>query len=156
MNMTNLAPMFTSDKDCWETPQTLFDQLNAEFGFTLDAAASDTNHKCERYFTKKDDGLRQDWQGETVFCNPPYGNKETGMWTEKCYREAQKPGTTVVLLIPARTDRVSFHEYILDKAEIRFIKGRLKFEIDGKPIRDDKGRPVGAPFPSMIVIWKKE
>lgn len=72
--------------------------------------------------------------GETVFCNPPYGSKETGLWTEKCYREGQKPGTTVVLLIPARTDRASFHDYVLGKAEIRFLRGRLKFELDGKPM----------------------
>ena len=85
--------------------------------------------------------------GETVFCNPPYGSKETGLWTEKCYREGQKPGTTVVLLIPARTDRASFHDYILGKAEIRFLRGRLKFELDGKPMGT-------APFPSMIAIWR--
>lgn len=153
--MTNFTPMFSSDKDYWETPQSLFDELNAEFNFTLDAAASDANHKCKRYFTKKDNGLLQDWQGETVFCNPPYGNREAGQWTEKCYREAQKPNTTVVLLIPARTDRTSFHEYILGKAEIRFIRGRLKFEIEGKPIHDRDGRPMPAPFPSMVVIWQK-
>ena len=82
-----------------------------------------------------------------MFCNPPYGSKETGLWTEKCYREGQKPGTTVVLLIPARTDRASFHDYILGKAEIRFLRGRLKFELDGKPIGT-------APFPSMIAIWR--
>jgi len=111
--------LFSSDKNFWETPQKLFDELDAEFHFTLDAAASDENHKCARYFTQNDDGLRQNWEGETVFCNPPYGNKETGLWTEKCYREGQKPGTTVVLLIPARTDRASFHDYVLGNAEIR-------------------------------------
>lgn len=70
--------LFSSDKNFWETPQKLFDELDAEFHFTLDAAASDENHKCARYFTQNDDGLRQNWEGETVFCNPPYGNKETG------------------------------------------------------------------------------
>lgn len=139
--------LFSSDKNFWETPQKLFDELDAEFHFTLDVAASDENHKCARYFTQSDDGLRQNWEGETVFCNPPYGSKETGLWTEKCYREGQKPGTTVVLLIPARTDRASFHDYILGKAEIRFLRGRLKFELDGKPIGT-------APFPSMIAIWR--
>ena len=139
--------LFSSDKNFWETPQKLFDELDAEFHFTIDAAASDENHKCARYFTKNDDGLRQNWGGETVFCNPPYGSKETGLWTEKCYREGQKPGTTVVLLIPARTDRASFHDYILGKAEIRFLRGRLKFELDGKPMGT-------APFPSMIAIWR--
>ena len=85
-----------------------------------------------------------------MFCNPPYGNKETGLWTEKCYKESLKPNTTVVLLIPARTDRASFHDFILGKAEIRFLKGRLHFELDGKPIKNS------APFPSMICIYRSE
>lgn len=79
----NREVMFSSDKNFWETPQKLFDELDAEFHFTLDAAASDENHKCARYFTQSDDGLRQNWEGETVFCNPPYGSKETGLWTAK-------------------------------------------------------------------------
>lgn len=55
--------LFSSDKNFWETPQKLFDELDAEFHFTLDAAASDENHKCARYFTQSDDGLRQNWGG---------------------------------------------------------------------------------------------
>lgn len=136
--------MFSSKTDKWSTPQSFFDELNKEFHFTLDPCADCTNHKCDKYFTKEQDGLIQDWGGETVFCNPPYGNKETGIWTKKCYEESLKPNATVVLLIPARTDRKSFHDYIYGKVEIRFIKGRLKFG-DGK-------NP--APFPSMIVIFK--
>ena len=86
--------------------------LSVRFG------ASYENYKCARYFTQKDDGFRQGWGGKTVFCNPPYGRKETGEWTEKCFQEGQKPNTTVVLLIPARTGCASFHDYILGKAEI--------------------------------------
>lgn len=134
--------MFSSKNDDWETPQDFFDALNDEFHFTLDPAADDNNHKCKKYYTKEQDGLMQDWQGETVFCNPPYGNKATGEWTKKCYEESLKPETTVVMLIPARTDRISFHEYIYGKAEIRFVKGRLKFG----------GRKDPAPFPSMVVV----
>lgn len=59
----NTEVMFSSDKNYWETPQKLFDELDAEFHFTLDAAASDENHKCKRYFTQKEDGLRQNWGG---------------------------------------------------------------------------------------------
>lgn len=142
---------FMSEKNDWETPQSLFDELHAEFHFTLDAAASDQNHKLPRYYTQESDGLSQDWGGERVFCNPPYGDKETGVWTEKCWREAQKPNTLVVLLIPARTDRKSFHDFIYNRpnVEIRFLRGRLKFE--------DKGQAMGtAPFPSMLVIFNKE
>ena len=122
--------LFSSDKNFLETPQKLFDELDAEF-----------------HFTQNDDGLSQNWKGETVFCNPPYGSKETGLWTEKRYREGQKPGTTVVLLISARTDRASFHNYILGKAVIRFLCGRLKFELNGKPMGTGS-------LPSMIDIWR--
>nr|DAF89578.1 MAG TPA: DNA N-6-adenine-methyltransferase [Siphoviridae sp. ctZD11] len=141
---------FMSKKSDWETPKDLFNRLNDEFHFTLDAAASDLNHKLPHYYTEKEDGLAQDWGGERVFCNPPYGSRETGLWTEKCWREAQKPDTLVVLLIPARTDRKSFHDFIYNKPNvtIRFLKGRLQFE--------DNGKKMGtAPFPSMICIFNE-
>ena len=144
----NTETLFSSKTDQWETPQAFFDELNAEFCFTLDPCADETNHKCDMYFTKEQDGLKQDWGGHTVFCNPPYGNKETGEWTKKCYEESKKPGTVVVLLIPARTDRKSFHDYIYGNpnVEIRFLKGRLKFGNGNNP----------APFPSMVVVFKRK
>ena len=80
---------------------------------------------------------------QTVFCNPPYG-KDLPKWIEKCANESKH--AKVVMLIPARTDTIAFHKYIYNKAEIRFIKGRLKFRVDGK-----EGDP--APFPSMVVIF---
>ena len=139
----NTAIMFSSETDLWSTPQDFFDELNAEFKFTLDPCATRENAKCARFFTVEDDGLKQDWQGETVFCNPPYG-REIGKWVKKCYEESKKPGTTVVMLIPARTDTSYFHDYIYGKArEIRFIRGRLKFG-------DAKN---SAPFPSMVVVF---
>lgn len=142
---------FMSKKSDWETPQELFDKLHEEFRFTLDVAASDQNHKLPRYYTEETNGLSQDWGGERVFCNPPYGTKETGLWTEKCWKEAQKPNTLVVLLIPARTDRKSFHDFIYNKpgVTIRFLKGRLRFE--------DRGQKMGtAPFPSMLCIFNED
>ncbi len=138
--------MFSSNKDDWETPQNFFDKLNEEFHFDLDPCADCTNHKCKKFYTKDDNGLLQDWKGHTVFCNPPYGSKSTADWIRKCAEEGCKPNTTVVMLIPARTDTRAFHEYIYGKAEIRFIKGRLKFG----------GSKNSAPFPSMIVIFKKK
>lgn len=138
--------LFSTGKDDWETPQELFDELDAEFHFTLDPCATSENAKCRKYYTEADDGLSKDWQGETVFCNPPYSNGAQTAWVKKCYEEAQKPNTTVVALLPARTDTARFHNYILGKAEVRFIRGRLKFG----------GSENSAPFPSMIVIWNKE
>lgn len=138
--------LFSSEKEDWETPEWLFNELNNEFNFTLDPCCSLENRKCEKYYTKEEDGLKQDWGGNHVFVNPPYGRKSTAEWIEKCYNEAQKKDTVVVLLIPARTDTKAFHEFIYNKAEIRFIKGRLKF---GNSLNS-------APFPSMICIFKSE
>lgn len=140
------AALFSSAKDDWATPQEFFDKLNEEFAFDLDPCASEENHKTELFFTKEQNGLLQDWGGHTVFVNPPYGRKSTKEWIEKCAKEAEKPETTVVMLIPARTDTIAFHEYIYHKAEIRFVKGRLKFG----------GSKDAAPFPSMVVIFRKE
>lgn len=61
--MKNPEIMFSSKTDEWSTPQSFFDKLNAEFDFNLDAAATDENHKCSRYFTAKEDGLTQNWGG---------------------------------------------------------------------------------------------
>lgn len=141
--------LFSSEKQDWCTPQQFFDELDAEFHFVLDAAATHQNSKCKRCFTPEDDGLIQSWDvGGAVYCNPPYG-KEIGLWVKKAYEEAQK-GITIVMLIPARTDTKYFHEYIYHKAEIRFVKGRLKFT-------DENGTPKGtAPFPSMVVIYNRK
>ena len=137
--------LFTSNTNEWSTPINFFNELNNEFYFTLDPCANDKNHKCKKYFTKEKNGLVQDWNNEVVFCNPPYG-RELPFWVKKCYEEHIKNNITIVMLIPARTDTRYFHEYIYNKSEIRFIKGRLKFN-DGKQ---------GAPFPSMVVIYRKQ
>lgn len=135
--------MFSSKKDNWSTPDDFYEMLNSEFEFTLDPCADDDNHKCNKYFTIFDDGLKQDWGGNNVFCNPPYG-KDIKKWVKKCHEESKKPNTNIVMLIPARTDTSYFHEYIYNKAsEIRFLKGRLKFG----------NSKNSAHFPSMIVIF---
>jgi site-specific DNA-methyltransferase (adenine-specific) len=133
--------VWKSEESRWATPQALFDTLNLEFHFTLDPCADDMNHKCDRYYTEEQDGLLQDWTGETVFCNPPYG-KCLKSWVEKCATE----DATVVMLVPARTDTEWFHRWVYGKAEIRFIKGRLRFN----------GSKMGAPFPSMICVYRRK
>ncbi len=146
--MINKA-LFTSKKDDWETPQKLFNELNKEFQFDLDATANDHNAKCEKYFTKEQDALVQEWRG-SVFCNPPYG-REIPKFLEKAYTESRKEYCDrVVLLIPARTDTRAWHDYIFPFAkDIRFLKGRLKYELNG--IAKD-----ASPFPSAIIIFEKE
>ena len=135
--------LLSTGKNDWETPIEFFNKLNKEFNFTLDACANETNHKCNRYYTEKEDGLSKSWDGETVWCNPPYSAKEQNEWVKKCYEESKH--AEVVMLLPARTDTERFHKYILPYAEIRFLKGRLKFV----------GAKDPAPFPSMIVIFRR-
>ena len=137
--------MFSSKTDEWSTPNDFFQDLDREFQFTLDPCSTDENAKCEYHFTKVDDGLHKNWGGQTVFCNPPYG-RVIGKWVQKAYEESQKPNTTVVMLLPSRTDTKWFHEYIYGKAEIRFVRGRLRFG----------GSTHNAPFPSMVVVFRNK
>jgi hypothetical protein len=160
-----VSKVFFSSKTAeWETPQWLFDELNEEFGFTLDVCASEENHKCEKYFDIEMDGLKQDWSKDICWCNPPYG-RGIEKWISKAALSALR-GATVVCLLPARTDTKWFHEHIWNRqehgpyrvvvencgveivryeVEVRLLKGRLKFG----------GATNSAPFPSMIVIFGK-
>ncbi len=128
----------------WGTPQKLFDKLNLEFGFTLDAAASDENHKVENYLTISDDALNCDWNRNVVWLNPPYG-RALSKWMKKAYEESQK-GAIVVCLVPARTDTAWWHDYAM-RGQIEFLRGRVKF------VRND-GLTAPAPFPSAIVVFR--
>ncbi len=137
----------SSERQDWETPQALFDELDAEFHFTLDPCATSENAKCQKFFTRDDDGLSQSWGGHKVFMNPPYG-REIGLWARKASQLLHCENNiihakVVVGLLPAHTDTRWFHDYIYGKAEIRFLKGRVKFS----------GSKWNAPFPNMIVIW---
>jgi len=141
---TNIS-MKTTDRKDWATPQWLYDKLDAEFHFTIDLAATAENTKHERFYSPEQDSLSKDWNREVGYCNPPYG-RNIGKWVKKA---SEILTGTIVMLLPARTDVKWFHDFIYksyyyDDREIRFLRGRLKYD-DGK---------VGAPFPSMIVIFK--
>ena len=115
----------------WKTPKAFYDKLNTEFNFTFDPCPPNPTF----------DGLKIEWGGAN-FCNPPYG-REILNWIKKGYEEHLK-GKVVVFLIPSRTDTKWWHDYIMKANEIRFIRGRLKF--------DDQPNP--APFPSAVAIFK--
>jgi len=127
----------------WETPQWLFDILDKEFHFDLDVCASEQNHKCKRYFSKQDDGLKQKWQ-RICWMNPPYG-REIKNWMNKAKEELEN-GATVVCLVPARPDTEWWWENCI-QGEIRFIRGRLLFGKSPGP-----GSDTAAPFPSAVII----
>ena len=129
---------FSNKTGVWETPQDLFDKLNEEFHFDLDVCATPENAKCERFFTPDMDGLKQEWRG-VCWCNPPYG-REIAKWVKK----AAESNATTVMLVPARTDSPWFHDCILGKHEVRFVRGRLRFG----------NAKYKAPFASMIVVFR--
>ena len=138
----NTDVVFQKNSAEWETPQQLFDALDLLYHFDLDVCATPENAKCESFFTKEDDAFTKNWGGHSCWCNPPYG-RAIRRWVAKAYEEAQKPGTTVVMLLPARTDTAWFHDYCL-KGKVQFLKGRLKFG----------GADNNAPFPSIIVTFQ--
>ena len=158
------AVMFSRASDEWSTPQALFDALDAEFGFAVDAAATRDNTKCAGYFGTgglAEDALTADWRRaldavddgtgrRSFWLNCPYSRCRE--FIGKVAEEARNNRHTVVCLIPARTDTRMWHDNIWDDVrhcprpgvEVRFIRGRLKFG-------DSKN---SAPFPSAVVVFK--
>lgn len=138
--------MFSSKKDNWETPQDFFNKLDDEFNFSWDLAASSQNAKCEQYIDKSANSLSIDWSklSGNLYLNPPYG-REIKKWVKKASETSLKDNY-LVMLIPARTDTSYWHDYIFGKAEIKFLRGRLKFEVNG--VSGDS-----APFPSAVIIY---
>lgn len=130
--------LYQSVRQDWETPPELFNKLNDEFHFTLDAAANEYNAKCSSYYSE--DSLSKPWNG-VVWLNPPYG-RGIGKWMKKAYEESLR-GNTVVCLVFARVDTAWFHDWVYGKAQIRFLRGRVRFV----------GAKSSAPFPSMIVVY---
>lgn len=149
----NNALMFSSKSDEWSTPQDLFDQLHAEFDFQIDLAASTENRKCDHWWAKDDDSLAQTWHDgfQRGWLNPPYSRGLCAKFIAKAADERRK-GFLTVMLLPARTDTKAFHKFIYDAekwqaregVEIRLLPGRLKFG----------GAKAGAPFPSIIVVFR--
>ena len=138
--MADLAVHFSSETDSWSTPIDLFERLDQVWHFDLDVCADPFNAKCDRFFTRADDGLAQTWAPAVCWMNPPYG-REIKHWMRKAHDESLK-GATVVCLVPSRTDTRWWHDYAM-RGRIEFIKGRLRFG-------DAKN---SAPFPSAIVVF---
>ena len=146
--MANLKACMSSKSDEWGTPRDLFIKLNDIWQFDFDAACTKENCLCEAGLTKKENALACPWgrcsRASRVFLNPPFS-----LLRQFCARAKEQVETGfalfVVALLPARTDTRAFHESIYGHAQIEFLKGRLRFE----------GAPGPAPFPSMIVTWRK-
>lgn len=130
----------------WGTPPEIFEPLHKEFNFTLDVCASEGNKKCEKYYSKMEDGLFQNWSGEICWMNPPFG-RLVQLWVKKALEESLS-GATVVCLIPAKTNTNWWHELVIGRAEIRFVRGRIKF------IRDGKQTTQALPWPMAVLIYR--
>jgi hypothetical protein len=128
--MFQRKPLFSSQKQNWQTPEIFYRELNKEFRFDFDPCPIDPQF----------DGLSVEWKGSN-FVNPPYN--QIAKWLLKGVEEWKK-GRTIVFLIPSRTDTRWWHEYVMQANEIRFVKGRLKFG----------GAKNSAPFPSAIIVYK--
>ena len=136
-----LAVHFRSTTDLWETPGPLFRRLDREFRFGLDVCAVAENAKCGRFYSPAEDGLAQRWEG-TCWMNPPYG-RGIGQWVSKALAEARRDAV-VVALVPARTDTRWWHEAVMAAAEIRLVRGRIRFGTAAH----------AAPFPSAVVVFR--
>lgn len=143
-----MAGYMATSKTCeWGTPRDLFAKLNDEFAFDLDPASSHINAKCDRHYTMAENGLVQPWGG-SVYVNPPYG-AAIAQWVDRAIQEPPRCNN-IVMLLPARTDTRWFHRLMNVGAEIRFIKGRLRFELDD-------GTPAApATFPSIVVVLPRD
>ena len=141
---------FDSVKQDWSTHWDFFNPLNLEFKFTVDAAADMENKKVDKFYSIENDGLKQDWSNEIVWCNPPYG-RNVPDWLRKGKESAQKNNTTSVFLIPARTNTIWFHKLCMTADEIRFVKGRPKFY---NYANEDKEATHGLPVPLCLVIYR--
>lgn len=144
--MSKLAVHFSSARQDWGTPWDFFKAQDAKFGpFDLDVCATPENAKCARFYTPEQNGLDRPWTGR-CWMNPPFG-REIGKWVRKASEEVRKKAECVVCLLPARTDTAWWHDYIeRNAARIIFLRGRLTFE----------GAENSAPFPSVIVVFKKQ
>ena len=124
--------------DNWMTPPEMISALESEFGPMWDPCPPNPTQ----------DGLALDWPTDKwVFVNPPYS--KIADWTDKCFSEWKK-GVSIILLIPARTDTRYFHRNVIGSAEVRFVKGRVKF------VHPEGIESKSAPFPSILCIYHGE
>jgi site-specific DNA-methyltransferase (adenine-specific) len=134
------------------TPPDIWTSLNDEFGFTLDACASDENHLCDKYYTKDNSCLYKDWTGEVVYCHPLF-DINIGKFVEKAAGEK----CTTVMLLPSSTHTRYFHKYIYKKenVEIRFLEKPNKgFRFGKDDGSEDDPNAIGYIKPLMVIIFR--
>jgi len=150
MDANALRVAHSSERHDWPTPREFFGEVERlfvdRFGgpFELDVAADANNHKAPRWFDEAANGLAQEWRGR-VWCNPPYG-RQVGEWVKKAFRDSERFGAIVAVLVPARTGARWFQDWAWKAAEVRFVRARIKFE----------GAEHSAPFDSALLIYNRD
>jgi len=160
--VANITACLSTGKDDWETPDDLFQRYNEQYHFVCDAAANGSNTKCHRWFGPGsmicEDAFEADWGAElragNIWLNPPYSKGLQSAFVQKAIEAAKTqwdtlgldgPATSVVMLLPSRTDTKLFHDLLVPHCDIEFLRGRVKFV----------GAEQGAPFPSLIAVTKQ-
>ena len=143
--------MNSSANEDWPTNQEWFDEWQAEFGFTLDAASNHVNAKCHKHYTLEDDGLAQSWRGERVFINPPYNDLDS--WVRKARDEMIVNKVFSVMFMPARTQNNFWHNYVWDSTRHYFRKGVQVRFLKRMQFADSAGP---CPFGLMLLIFNPE
>ncbi|EET7563416.1 DNA methylase [Escherichia coli] len=131
--------------DDWRTPFLLFKNLHREFGFTLDGAATKHDTLLPRF---TDDIHNQSWDGERVFCNPPYSDTKT-------FLVKASEADLAVFLIPYRPQTIYWLKHIFTNPlchEIRILHRAVKY----LPPAGHNGLTIRSPFSSGVIIFKKE
>ena len=136
-----------SDFQEWETPPELFNYLDQQFDFTLDAAATDRTAKCDKYFTPEEDGLKQSWEDERVFLNPPFS--DLAEWLEKVWEERERAEVIAVIMGPS-TDTRYWHDYVMKADELWMFKSRPNY------IRHGEEGNSGSTFPTVLAVFTGE
>lgn len=117
----------------YNTPKYLFNYLNKHFHFTLDPCSTEDNYLGTKfYMTEKDDGLNQNWYFDSIFINPPYGKDNERLWIEKAIKEHTKNGSTIFLLLPAKTEASWYNKLFCMSTVIIFPQKRIHFIHKGK------------------------
>ena len=135
--------------DEYETPNYLLRKAMIEFDILpfLDVCATSENTKFRDYFTQEINALNQEWD-ENFFMNPPYSKINEFM--KKAYLQHFKHNVDALILIYAKTDTKFWHEFIENKAEVHFIKGRIRF------LKNNTKTKNSAPYGSCWVIYRKK
>jgi len=140
------------------TPKKIWDELNNEFNFTVDACASDNNHLTKKYWTKESNALMQNWDNEIIYCHPMYDRN-----IPQFIKKADQSNSLIVFLLPASTNSVYFHTFFWDSSinmprkgiEVRFLekpKGLYGFKF----ATDTGIEPeTGYLRPLMVVVMDK-